>query len=143
MPVLRRNRASAHRHELLRRNVTLFRGKTHMFRRNTAVLRRNMRLLCRNTAVLCRNMRLLRRDTAVLHRNMRLLRRNTAVLQRNMRLLRRDTAVLHGNLKHSPRIAPLKFHILLVPGGEKIRFEYCYIAFVKSCHLKLPNKPRF
>ena len=67
--------------ELLRRNVTLFRGKTHMFRRNTAVLRRNMRLLRRNTAVLRRNMRLLRRNTAVLRRNIRLLRRNTAVLR--------------------------------------------------------------
>ena len=100
-----------------------------MFRRNTAVLRRNMPQLRRNTAVLRRNMRLLRRDTAVLHGNMRLLRRNTAVL--------------HGNLKHSPRIAPPEISHATRPGGEKIRLEYCYhIAFVKSCHLKLPNKPR-
>ena len=95
--------------ELLRRNATLFRGKTHVFRRNTAVLRRNMRLL--------------RRDTAVLRRNMHLLRRNTAVLRRN--------------LKQPPRIAPLKFLVLLVPGAGGIRLEYFYhIALVKSCHLK-------
>ena len=67
--------------ELLGRNVTLFRGKTHMFRRNTAVLGRNMHLLRRHTAVLRRNMRQLRRNTAVLHGNMRLLRRNTKFIR--------------------------------------------------------------
>ena len=80
-----------------------------------------------------RNMRLLRRNTAVLGRN-------TAVhvLRRNMRLLRGNTAVLRGSLTPPPRpqISPLKFIMLLVPVGEKIRLKYRYhIAFVKSCIL--------
>ena len=71
----------------------------------------------------------LRRNTAVLRRNMRLLRRNK-------RLLRGNRCLLPGNLKHTPPpIAPLKFLMLLVPGGE-IRLEYCFhIVLVKSCHL--------
>ena len=36
--------------------------------------------------------------------------------------------LLRGNLKHTttPRIVLLKFLMLLVPGEEKIRLEYCY-----------------
>ena len=99
-----------------------------------------MRLLRRNTAVLRRNMRLLRRNTAVLRRNMRLLRRNTAVLRRNMRLLRRNTVVLHGNLKHSPRIAPLKFLYVHVSTAKYLMENSDLIATVGQAMVKIMVK---
>ena len=124
----------------LRRNLTLFRGKTHMFRGKTNMFRGIATLSRLNTCLLCLaqvprlktkpfymklancfieaqcfsiEKRLFCIEICACCIEIRLFCVDISYMHR----LRRNTAVLRGNLKHTPWIAPLKILMLLVPGG--------------------------
>ena len=126
--------------ELLRRNVTLSRGKTHMFRGKTNMFFGIATLLRLNTCLLCLA-QVPRLKTKPFYMKLvncfieahecfsveiRLFCVEICACCVETRLFCVEIDAFCVEIKNTPRIAPLKFLMLLVPWEEEITLGYCY-----------------